>query len=129
MSIGAMVRRFNTVDKVPTSMFPRLPNVVEEVRLLDLIQEELVELAQALAEGDIVEVADALADIIYVTAQQAEALGFPVDVLLTQVQESNMSKLGSDGKPIFRTDGKVLKGPDFRPPDIREVLYIYGADL
>ena len=122
MSLEQQVKQFNTTYKVETSETPRLPNDMEATRLHNLILEELMELNDALDAGDIVEVADALADIIYVTAQQAVTLGFPVEALLREVQRSNMSKLGIDGLPIIREDGKVLKGPRFSPPNITKVL-------
>ena len=81
-----------------------------------------MELNEAIDNGDIVEVADALADILYVTAQQATVIGMPVTALLREVQRSNMSKLGLDGKPIYREDGKVLKGPNFSEPNIAKIL-------
>ena len=90
--------------------------------MYSMIHEELIELSDAMDAKDPVAMADALADIIYVTAQQAAKYGFPVDALLEEVQRSNLSKLGEDGQPIFREDGKVLKGPKFSPPDIVGVL-------
>lgn len=122
MSLEQQVRQFNETYKVPTSETPRLPDDNEATRVHNLILEELMELNDAIDAGDIVEVADALADILYVTAQQAVTLGFPVDSLLREVQRSNMSKLGEDGKPIFREDGKVLKGINFSQPRILKVL-------
>tara|TARA_R110002074_G_scaffold104568_2_gene225843 strand:+ start:7521 stop:7826 length:306 start_codon:yes stop_codon:yes gene_type:complete len=101
---------------------------MEATRLHNLILEELMELNDAIDAGDIVEIADAIADIIYVTAQQAVTLGFPVDALLREVQRSNMSKLGADGLPIFRDDGKVLKGPNFSEPNITKVLTEAGYE-
>ena len=88
----------------------------------NLILEELQELNEAFDKGDIVETADALADIIYVTAQQARLWGFPIDALLREVQRSNMSKADENGNPILREDGKVLKSPLWSPPDILKVL-------
>jgi len=126
MSLEQQVNQFNTTYNVPTSEIPRLPTDMEATRLHNLILEELMELNDAIDAGDIVEVADALADILYVTAQQAVTLGFPVDALLREVQRSNMSKLGADGKPIYREDGKVLKGPNFSQPDIAKVLRCYS---
>lgn len=128
MSLEAQVRQFNHVYKVPTSSKPRLPEPQEGVRLFNLIIEELEELKEAIAKGDIVETADALADILYVTAQQAVTLGFPVEALLREVQRSNMSKLGEDGEPIFREDGKVLKGPNFSEPDLKSILIKHGYE-
>lgn len=121
-SIEAQVRQFNATYKVPTSSKPRLPTASEAIRLIDCIQEEVDEADDAIAQGDLVALADALADIIYITAQQAVTLGFPIDALLREVQRSNMSKLGEDGEPIFREDGKVLKGPNFSEPDLKSIL-------
>lgn len=129
MSLEAQVRQFNNTYKVPTSATPRLPSPEEARRLLSLIIEEFSELQEALENGDLVAVADALADILYVTAQQAATLGFPVDALLREVQRSNMSKLGEDGEPIFREDGKVLKGPNFSEPDLKTILENHGATI
>jgi predicted HAD superfamily Cof-like phosphohydrolase len=126
MSIEQQVIQFNTVYKKEMSPIPRLPTEPEATLMVDLITEELMELNTALDDGDIIEVADALADILYVTAQQAATLGLPVDALLREVQRSNMSKLGADGLPIYREDGKVLKGPNFSPPDIAKVLRCYS---
>jgi predicted HAD superfamily Cof-like phosphohydrolase len=127
MSLEAQVRQFNHTYKVSTSSKPRLPNREEAVRLLTLIDEEREELKEAIDNRDIVEIADALADILYVTAQQAVTLGFPIDALLREVQRSNMSKLGEDGEPIFREDGKVLKGPNFSEPELKSILVKHGA--
>jgi len=126
MSIEQQVRQFNLTYNKEMSEVPRLPTSPEASLMLNLIVEEIEELTQAIAEGDLVEVADALADILYVTAQQATTLGFPVDALLREVQRSNLSKLGEDGKPIYREDGKVLKGPNFSEPDIARVLRCYS---
>ena len=126
MSLELQVLQFNTIYNVPTAGIPKLPNDIEATRVHNLILEELIELNEAIDNNDIVEVADALADIIYVTAQQAVTLGFPVDALLREVQRSNMSKLGEDGKPIFREDGKVLKGLSYTPPNIVSILKQHG---
>lgn len=68
--------------------------------------------------NDIYEVADALADILYVVYGTAAEFGIPIDEIFAEVHKSNMSKLGEDGKPVYRGDGKVLKGPNFKLPDI-----------
>lgn len=128
MSLEQQVKQFNDTYKVPTSDKPRMPNDIEATRLHNLILEELMELNDAIDAHDIVEFADALADILYVTAQQAVTLGFPVEALLREVQRSNMSKLGADGQPIFRDDGKVLKGLSYSPPDIGQVLREAGYE-
>lgn len=95
---------------------------------LNLIREEVGELYYALvAPGDIVEVADALADLAYVIHGFALEAGIPLNEVITEVHRSNMGKLGADGKPIYREDGKVLKGPDYSPPDIAAVLAEHGG--
>ncbi len=88
----------------------------------DLIKEELEALNQAIKDNDIKEVADALTDILYVTYGAGHAFGIDLDKCFEEVQRSNMSKLGEDGKPMYREDGKVLKGPNYSPPDLTSVL-------
>ena len=89
---------------------------------LSLIQEELDELTKAIKENDILEVADALTDILYVTYGAGHAFGINLDKCFDEVQESNMSKLGQDGKPIYNEHGKVMKGPDYFKPDLSKFL-------
>ena len=104
------------------SEFPE--SKVMELRY-DLIHEELEEFADAIynGEGSITDVADALADLLYVVYGAAHAFGIPIDECFEEVHNSNMSKLGADGKPIYREDGKVLKGPNFYEPDLKGILY------
>ena len=83
-----------------------------------LIEEELDELKEAMENKDIKEVADALTDILYVTYGAGHAFGINLDKCFQEVQNSNMSKLGSDGKPIYNDQGKVMKGPDYFKPDL-----------
>ena len=85
---------------------------------VDLINEELSELRQAVQKKDIKEVADALTDILYVTYGAGHAFGINLDKCFEEVQSSNMSKLGSDGKPIYNENGKVMKGPDYFKPNL-----------
>ncbi len=85
---------------------------------VDLINEELSELKQAVKKNDIKEVADALTDILYVTYGAGHAFGINLDECFEEVQSSNMSKLGSDGKPIYNEKGKVMKGPDYFKPNL-----------
>lgn len=87
-----------------------------------LIEEELGELREAVAGDDTVEVADALADLAYVINGFALVAGIDLPEVTREVHRSNMSKLGADGKPIYREDGKILKGPDYFRPDIAAVL-------
>ena len=84
----------------------------------DLIIEELDELKEAINKKDLKEVADALTDILYVTYGAGHAFGIDLDKCFQEVQNSNMSKLGSDGKPIYNDKGKVLKGPNYFKPDL-----------
>jgi len=88
----------------------------------DLIKEELDELNQAMKDKDIKEVADALTDILYVTYGAGHAFGIDLDQCFDEVQRSNMSKLGSDGKPIYNDRGKVMKGPNYFKPDLSKIL-------
>jgi|TARA_B100001093_G_scaffold282777_1_gene270198 predicted HAD superfamily Cof-like phosphohydrolase len=88
----------------------------------DLIEEELSELKEAIANKDIKEVADALTDILYVTYGAGHAFGINLDKCFEEVQNSNMSKLGSDGKPIFNDKGKVMKGPNYFKPDLNKFV-------
>ena len=89
---------------------------------LSLIQEELDELTKAINENDILEVADALTDILYVTYGAGHAFGINLDACFEEVQNSNMSKLGSDGKPIYNDQGKVMKGPNYFKPDLSKFI-------
>ncbi len=84
----------------------------------DLINEELDELKEAMDNKDIKEVADALTDILYVTYGAGHAFGINLDKCFKEVQNSNMSKLGEDGKPIYNDKGKVMKGPNYFKPDL-----------
>ena len=84
----------------------------------DLIKEELDELKEAVDKKDIKEVADAITDILYVTDGAWHAFGIDLDRCFEEVQNSNMSKLGSDGKPIYNDKGKVMKGPNYFKPDL-----------
>ena len=85
----------------------------------DLIKEELDELKAAIDTKDIKEVADALTDILYVTYGAGHAFGINLDKCFEEVQKSNMSKLGSDGKPIYNEKGKVMKGPNYFKPNLK----------
>ena len=89
---------------------------------INLIIEELEELKIAIKQKDILEVADALTDILYVTYGAGHAFGINLDKCFEEVQNSNMSKLGIDGKPIFNESGKVMKGPKYFKPDLKKFL-------
>ena len=89
---------------------------------LDLIKEELSELTDAMNNKDLLEVADALTDILYVTYGAGHAFGIDLDKCFNEVQNSNMSKLDEDGKPIYNEHGKVMKGPNYFKPDLSKYL-------
>ena len=89
---------------------------------ISLISEELEELKAAMSNNDIIEVADALTDILYVTYGAGHAFGFNLDECFDEVQRSNMSKLGDDGQPIYNEMGKVMKGPKYFKPDLNKFI-------
>ena len=89
---------------------------------IDLIEEELEELKSAMNNKDLLEVADALTDILYVTYGAGHAFGINLDKCFEEVQNSNMSKLDDNGKPIFNENGKVMKGPKYFKPDLNKFI-------
>ena len=103
---------------------PEWPRAETMELRMDLIEEEVGELNEAIfdASSDLVEVADALADILYEVYGAGHAFGIDLDKCFDEVHRSNMSKLGEDGKPIYRDDGKVLKGENFSEPNLKEVM-------
>ena len=88
----------------------------------DLIKEELLELKDAMEKKDLLEVADALTDILYVTYGAGHAFGIDLDKCFEEVQNSNMSKLDKNGKPIYNESGKVMKGPNYFKPDLSKFV-------
>ena len=117
-SVGQFMKTFGQDVKT----IPEIPDAETTDLRLELIAEELNELYDAMQEKDIVAIADALTDILYVTYGAGHAFGIDLDKCFTEVQRSNMSKLGADGKPIYRDDGKVMKGPDYSEPDLKGIL-------
>ena len=101
---------------------PGLSNVKTNNLRIDLIEEELRELKHAIQTNDLKETADALTDILYVTYGAGHAFGINLDECFNEVQKSNMSKLSTDGKPIYNNKGKVMKGPDYFKPDLNKFL-------
>ena len=89
---------------------------------IDLIKEELEELTEAMKNKDLLEVADALTDILYVTYGTGHAFGIDLDKCFDEVQNSNMSKLDENGKPIYNETGKVMKGPKYFKPDLSKFI-------
>ena len=103
---------------------PDWPDENTQKLRLELIAEELEEMWDAIENKDLVGVADALTDILYVTYGAGHAFGIDLDKCFAEVQRSNMSKLDEDGKPIYRDDGKVLKGPNYSEPDLKNILLL-----
>jgi len=96
-------------------------NKIVQLRI-NLIEEELNELKDAIKNNDIVEVADALTDILYVTYGAGHSFGVDLDKCFDEVQNSNMSKLGENGKPIYNDSGKVMKGPNYFAPNLKKII-------
>jgi len=101
---------------------PSFPDKKIQDLRYELIREELDEFKQAIEDKNLKEVADALTDILYVTYGAGHAFGIDLDKCFDEVQSSNMSKLGSDGKPIYNESGKVMKGPNYFQPNLRKFL-------
>ena len=120
------VREFHDAFGVRTRSVPAATGLgVDDEELVlrrRLLDEEVGELADAVADRDLTAVADALADIVYIACGTADLLGIPFDAVFSEVHRANMSKLGADGRPVLRADGKVLKGPGYLPPDVAGLL-------
>ena len=101
---------------------PQFPDEKTMQLRCDLIKEELNELEQAMKLKDLKEIADALTDILYVTYGAGFAYGIDLDKCFKEVQRANMSKLGKDGKPIFNEKGKVMKGPNYSEPNLKQFV-------
>ena len=101
---------------------PQFPEQKTMQLRLNLIKEELKELEEAMNNKDLKEIADALTDILYVTYGAGFAYGINLDKCFKEVQRANMSKLGKDGKPIFNENGKVMKGPNYKKPDLKQFV-------
>ena len=116
--VGVFMKTFNQDVKDSSSLSTDKINSLR----ISLINEELEELKQAISEKNLNEVADALTDILYVTYGAGQAFGINLDKCFEEVQKSNMSKLGKDGKPIFNDSGKVMKGPNYFKPDLSKFI-------
>ena len=103
-------------------MEPTWPDFNTRELRLELIQEELEELSDAVADRDMIQIADALTDLLYVVYGAGHSFGIDLDECFQEVHSSNMSKLGPNGKPIHREDGKVMKGPGYFEPDLEGIL-------
>jgi len=116
--VGVFMKTFGQEVKLRPSLST---DKINKLRL-NLIQEELDELKEALDKKDIVEIADALTDILYVTYGAGHAFGINLDICFDEVQNSNMSKLDKKGKPIYNELGKVMKGPNYFKPNLKKYL-------
>ena len=116
--VGLFMKTFGQEVKTKSSLST---NKINELRI-NLINEELEELKGAIKNNDLKETVDALTDILYVTYGAGHAFGVNLDECFDEVQKSNMSKLGEDGKPIYNEAGKVMKGPNYFKPDLSKFL-------
>jgi predicted HAD superfamily Cof-like phosphohydrolase len=116
--VGLFMKTFGQEVKNHSSLSSKKINNLR----ISLIEEELKEFKDAIFNKDIKEVADALTDILYVTYGAGHAFGINLDNCFSEVQRSNMSKLGNDGKPIYNEHGKVMKGPNYFKPDLKKFL-------
>tara|TARA_Y100000741_G_scaffold316469_1_gene262777 strand:- start:64 stop:435 length:372 start_codon:yes stop_codon:yes gene_type:complete len=116
--VGDFMKTFGQEVKVKSELSSEKINDLR----ISLINEELEELKKAIKEKNITEVADALTDILYVTYGAGHAFGINLDKCFDEVQKSNMSKLGEDGKPIYNESGKVMKGPKYFKPDLSKFI-------
>ncbi|MBL61045.1 MAG: phosphoribosyl-ATP diphosphatase [Candidatus Pelagibacter sp.] len=122
MSNFYSVKKFMATFGQEIKYKPEFPDKKIQDLRISLINEELQELKRAIKLNDLKEVADALTDILYVTYGAGHAFGINLDKCFAEVQRSNMSKLGEDGKPIYNEEGKVLKGPNYFEPDLEKFL-------
>lgn len=120
------VREFHQAFGAPVADTPQLLDDNRWQLRHALIHEEAGEYHEACVQGDIVEIADALGDLLYVVFGAAIEHGIDLEPIVDEIHESNMSKLGADGKPIYRGDGKILKGPNFFQPAIMLLLERQG---
>ena len=116
--VGTFMKTFGQEVKAKPSFST---DKINKLRI-DLIKEELQELTEAMNNNDLLEVADALTDILYVTYGAGHAFGIDLDRCFDEVQNSNMSKLGENGKPIYNESGKVMKGPNYFKPDLSKFV-------
>ena len=116
--VGVFMKTFGQEVKLKSELSN---DKINKLRI-DLIEEELTEFKEAMKKNDLKEVVDALTDILYVTYGAGHAFGVNLDNCFDEVQKSNMSKLGEDGKPIYNDSGKVMKGPNYFKPDLLKFI-------
>ena len=116
--VKIFMKNFGQMDRTK----PQFPDKKTMQLRYDLIKEELKELEQAMKTKNLKEIADALTDILYVTYGAGYAYGINLDKCFKEVQRANMSKLGKDGKPIYNEKGKVMKGPNYSKPNLKQFV-------
>lgn len=116
------VEQFHLKYGVPVLRTPVIPGEKRAKLRIDLIEEELREFKEASAEKDIVAIADALGDLLYVVYGAALEYGLDMKPIFDEIHRSNLSKLGADGKPMHAENGKIIKGPNYTPPDLKSVV-------
>lgn len=116
------LREFHSAFGALVGENPSLPDAETRALRIRILKEEWEEYLKAEEENDLVEIADALADMIYIAYGTGVAYGLPMDAIFDEVHRSNMAKLGPDGKPIRRDDGKILKPEGWTPPDVAGVI-------
>lgn len=116
------VQQFHKIYGQRIGTMPELADKNTQDLRISLIEEELRELKEGLEKNDVVATADALTDLLYVVYGAGVSFGIDLDACFIEVHRSNLSKLDDNGKPIYREDGKVLKGPNYSPPDLKKVL-------
>lgn len=124
-----MVHEFHTVYAANIGDKPELPSKEERALRISLLKEEYNEYIMGEKHSDIVEIADALADMLYIINGTCVSYGIPIDEIFAEVHASNMSKLDTDGKVLRREDGKVLKGPNYFKPRIREIMERHASTV
>lgn len=116
-----LVREFHRAFNLDVRSTPTQVSAALAAHRQGLLAEETAEVAQASVEGDICHIANELADVVY-TAYGTLVYGIDLDAVIAEVHRANMSKLGPDGRPVLRADGKVMKGEHYRPPDAASVI-------
>jgi len=122
MTNHEMVLEFHNTYNCNINERPALPDETERTLRIKLLKEEFEEYLSGEQNNDLTEISDALGDMLYIIYGTAISYGIPIDAIFTEIHNSNMSKLGEDGKPIYREDGKVMKGPNYFKPNIEGIL-------
>lgn len=122
MTNNDMVKKFQEIFGANIGSKVALPDEDERILRIKLLREEFDEYLEGEDNNDIIEIADALGDMMYIIYGTAISYGIPLDEVFKEIHDSNMSKLDKNGKPIYREDGKILKGESYFKPDIKRIL-------